>query len=227
MYAHDNPTHSLKAEQACWPHPLLLHECLVICRGNGVVDVVAQTLPPPTISDKARVTHEEEGAVPQPPPSCRHPCRQPCACSHAPSLHIQWMCGVVSHTRLLCVLISVWPQWWWWSLHITIHNKQLTATRHSSTKGVSTWGRMVTIMSLKSMAVTLPAWALSRCTNACFACSSWISWKCKKERLNKVHSSCCHIYYIRKPKCDCSYNRSTSLTFRFRVLWKFRLKALT
>lgn len=55
-----------------------------------------------------------------------------------------------------------------------------TATRHSSTKGVSMCGRMVIMMSLKSRAEMEPLWARSRCTKACRACSSCIS--CGGER---------------------------------------------
>lgn len=55
-----------------------------------------------------------------------------------------------------------------------------TATRHSSTKGVSMCGRMVTMMSLKSSAEMEPLWAWSRWMKACRACSSCIS--CRMER---------------------------------------------
>lgn len=55
-----------------------------------------------------------------------------------------------------------------------------TATRHSSTKGVSMCGRMVTMMSLKSSAEMEPLWAWSCWMKACRACSSCIS--CRMER---------------------------------------------
>lgn len=52
----------------------------------------------------------------------------------------------------------------------------LTETKFSSTKGVSMWDRMVTMMSLKSRPEIRPLLLLSLRAKACLACSNCSSW---------------------------------------------------
>lgn len=57
----------------------------------------------------------------------------------------------------------------------------LTETKFSSTKGVSMWDRMVTMMSLKSRPEIRPLLLLSLRAKACLACSNCSSWRKKSE----------------------------------------------
>lgn len=84
----------------------------------------------------------------------------------------------------------------------------LTETKFSSTKGVSMWDRMVTIMSLKSRPEIRPLLLLSLRAKACLACSNCSSWREKSETGPQADGSIPQMCVLEKqghPSCTCIY----------------------
>ena len=84
----------------------------------------------------------------------------------------------------------------------------LTETKFSSTKGVSMWDRMVTIMSLKSRPEIRPLLLLSLRAKACLACSNCSSWREKSETGPQADGSIPQMCVLEKqghPSSTCIY----------------------